>query len=152
MMIAVPLFVIGFPLYLGVPALQQYISMKPRSYVPPGWVRTSGIVVSNQRHGSKFYYWDPVVTFQDRNGTPVEFVANSDTNSAVPKGTLVSVAYAPQDPHRAEYINEPGSPKTTSLVLGIFGTAFGCLMAGLVIWFFIYLRRDDKRHKAANPS
>lgn len=124
--------------------------MKPRSYVPAGWVRTSGQVVGNQRHGSRLYYWDPVVVFQQANGAPVSFVAGADHDNPVPLGTRVPVAYSPRDPHRAEYINEPGSPKTPSLILGIFGVAFGVAMAVSIVLLALYIRRDDQRHRATN--
>lgn len=147
-----PLFAVAFPLYLGIPALQQYVAMKPRSYVPPGWVRTTGQVVSNQRHGARLFYWDPVVTFQTPTGAVVKFVANADHDNPVPVGTRVPVAYSPRDLFQAEYVNEPGSPRTTALALGIGATTLGCLIAVGIALLARYIYRDDKRHKAAENS
>ena len=118
----VMLLLAGLPLFFGVRDISQYVSVRPSSYVPPGWTVTTGKVIKTSIGYGRIAYSVPDVRFVDGQGIPHTFVAAREyrTYGASKVNQTVKVAYSPADPARALFVDEPGSVRVPSLMGGIF--------------------------------
>lgn len=118
-----PILLLGvLPLVFGIRNVRQYVDTRPSSYVPQGWILTSGKIVRNHVGYGRIAYNVPVVRFVDDHGTAHVFTAAREyaTYGASRVGQVVKVAYVPGDPAKAEFVNEPASVRVPSLMGGIF--------------------------------
>ena len=87
----------------------------------------------------------PVIQFQEKNGTTIEFESSSSTSGGISIGENVEVRYLPENPKKAKISSSFMDVWGLSVFLGIFGVVF----TGLGIPFFWLGIRDSINEKNA---
>jgi hypothetical protein len=93
----------------------------------------------------------PVVSFEDHNGEPVEFISTLGSNPpSYRKGDQVGVLYLEDDPQDA-VINSFMSLWFVAVLLGAMGTVFLLVGLGLTVPTFIRRRSHERLRQTGTP-